>query len=524
MITTDGEVFAVARDGNTVYIGGEFSWAGPRTGPFAALGRTTAKADLVWPEVTGGSVDVAIPDGNGGWDIGGGFTHVAGRSYPHLGPHRRESPARRTLPAGSGRNGDGARPLGWNALGRRQLQHLGGKGRHHIAALNPATGDALVDVQADGTVLALGAKDGVVYAGGSFFHIGGKLRNRIAAINAHGKATSWNSNADQFIGSLAVSGNTVHAAGAFTFIGGQGRNTLAAINRTTGAATDWNPSPDSSVVGLAVSSDLVYVWGFFMNVGGESRSRLAALDLESGNATSWDPSPNGLVLTAAPIGSTVIVGGGFTIIGGQERLSVAAVDAGGTGTTTSWNPGANETVRTIDAHGGTIFLGGDFSAAGISERQNAAAFNASTGAVTAWNPSANASVEDLAVGDDGTVYAGGFFDSIGGQARNFIAALEPLRGDATTRKAVAVIAADTGDAQSAHPDPDGIVFRIAPTENTLYVAGGFANLGDQMRPNIGEFSALTSTAMRRPGIRRRTRRCFRLHTRGRSSTSAGAGR
>ena len=32
MLTTDGEVLAVARDGNTVFLGGRFSWVGARTG------------------------------------------------------------------------------------------------------------------------------------------------------------------------------------------------------------------------------------------------------------------------------------------------------------------------------------------------------------------------------------------------------------------------------------------------------------------------------------------------------------
>ena len=52
-----------------------------------------------------------------------------------------------------------------------------------------------------------------------------------------------------------------------------------------------------------------------------------------------------------------------------------------------------------------------------------------------------------------------------------------------------MIDAETGDAQAAHPDPDGLVFGIAPTQDTLYVAGGFAHLGGQERPNIAEFSA-----------------------------------
>ena len=43
---------------------------------------------------------------------------------------------------------------------------------------------------------------------------------------------------------------------------------------------------------------------------------------------------------------------------------------------------------------------------------------------------ANSTVSALAVGGS-TVYAGGYFTSIGGRSRNYIAALDPVTGVAT---------------------------------------------------------------------------------------------
>ena len=59
-------------------------------------------------------------------------------------------------------------------------------------------------------------------------------------------------------------------------------------------------------------------------------------------------------------------------------------------------------------------------------RNALAALDATTGQATAWNPNANASsvVVTLAV-SGGTVYAGGQFTVIGGQARSGIAFLAP---------------------------------------------------------------------------------------------------
>ena len=75
---TDGPVFAFARLGDTVYIGGRFSQFGPRTGPGVGIDAVTGQVEPDQPEVSGsgdaGDVLAAEPDGSGGWFIGGSFT------------------------------------------------------------------------------------------------------------------------------------------------------------------------------------------------------------------------------------------------------------------------------------------------------------------------------------------------------------------------------------------------------------------------------------------------------------------
>jgi len=76
---TNGTVNAVARsaDGATVYLGGNFTQVGPRTGGFVAIDGTSGVHSATFPEVTG-PVYTSAPDGAGGWYIGGEFTHVDG--------------------------------------------------------------------------------------------------------------------------------------------------------------------------------------------------------------------------------------------------------------------------------------------------------------------------------------------------------------------------------------------------------------------------------------------------------------
>ena len=71
----DGVVNAIARDGNTIYIGGYFTQVGPPTGGGVSLSATTGVALTTFPRVAG-SVYASASDGSGGWYIGGAFESV----------------------------------------------------------------------------------------------------------------------------------------------------------------------------------------------------------------------------------------------------------------------------------------------------------------------------------------------------------------------------------------------------------------------------------------------------------------
>jgi hypothetical protein len=72
---TDGSVFATALVGDTLYVGGSFTWVGPQTGAFARIDASSGQFAAGWPRVRGEVYAVAF-DGLGGWYIGGSFTSV----------------------------------------------------------------------------------------------------------------------------------------------------------------------------------------------------------------------------------------------------------------------------------------------------------------------------------------------------------------------------------------------------------------------------------------------------------------
>lgn len=356
----------------------------------------------------------------------------------------------------------------------------------HILADNTVSG---WNPSANGVVRALAVDGSTVYVGGSFTSIGGQARNYIAALDATtGNATAWDPNASggfvPYVLALALSGSTVYAGGQFTSIGGQARNRIAALDATTGNATAWDPNVSggsglTAVNTVAVSGSTVYVGGNFTSIGFQPRNHIAALDAATGAATTWNPNAGYSVHKLVVTGSTVYAGGRFQSIGGQLRIGIAALDAV-TGIATPWNPNPGGDVVHVNAlavSGSTVYVGGHFTTIGGQPRNYIAAVDASTGAATAWNPSASFSVHALAVSGS-TVYAGGSFTSVGGSARRGLAAL-----DLTTKQVTAWDPKVTGDPVEIHA--------LALSGSTLYFGGRMTAVGGVLRNGIAAVDAAT---------------------------------
>ncbi|MBI2418397.1 MAG: delta-60 repeat domain-containing protein [Ignavibacteriales bacterium] len=75
MWITNGSVNAIAVAGDYTYIGGTFTYIGPNTGCGGKLTVSSPAPDMRFPKVSG-TICSAVPDGSGGWYIGGAFTKV----------------------------------------------------------------------------------------------------------------------------------------------------------------------------------------------------------------------------------------------------------------------------------------------------------------------------------------------------------------------------------------------------------------------------------------------------------------
>jgi hypothetical protein len=473
---TNGQVTAQVLRGNTLYLGGSFSFVGPVTGAGVPVDLSTGVPAAGFPRVNG-SVFTAVPDGAGGWFIGGQFTTVGVSSRLNLAHVLADQSVSSWNP---GTNGNVRALLlrsGVLYVGGDFLT-LGGLSRNRIGAVDATSGAVGAwNPNANSSVRAFAAGGSVLYVGGQFTTLGGQARNRIAALDyTTGSADPlWNPNANSLVLALWLDtgSGTLYVGGQFTSIDSQTRNRIAALEAPTGFATGWNPNSNNQVFSIVVSGSEAYVGGQFTSIGGQLRNRIAAVNTSTGLATGWDPNAGNIVQTMSLAGADLIVGGDFLTIGGQSRSRIAALSTL-TGLATTWNPSAFSTVSVAAVAGSDVFVGGSFNGLGGVARNNLAAIDVTSGLVTSWDPNANNQVQAMLLTPN-TLYVGGNFTQVGGQIRNNIAALDLTNGSAT----------------AWDPNSDGQVSAMALVGNRVYVGGLFNNIGGQARVNLAAVDATT---------------------------------
>jgi hypothetical protein len=524
---TNGPVQAVVRAGDTIYIGGQFNRVGPRTGPGVEVALDGSQNPGL-PEISGagpssfvgagGGLSAVAADGSGGWYIGGLFTHVGGIPRTNLAHIRADHSVDPSFNPSVNNAVHTLAVSGSTVYVAGLFTSIGGQPRNYIAALNAADGSVKAfnpNANAGIEALAISSDGSIIYVGGRFTVIGGQPRISIAALNAggplDGTATlTFNPSATGtgagVVNALAISGSNLYVGGSFNTIGGQPRNNIAALSLGVPldgvAVPGFNPSPSysgcaacGSIAALAVSGSTVYAGGLFDTIGGKPRNYLAGLNAADGMATPFNPSPNGNLFAVAVSsdGSIIYVSGGFRSsngspsIGGQARNYAAAVNAID-GTATGFNPNPNAIVTAFGVSPSAIYLGGYFSSLGGVVRNSIAAISATDGTATSFDPNAagfnggTATVYALAVSGS-TVYAGGYFGSIGGQPRASIAALSVADGSATS-----------WDPSAHYFTGPAVIETLAVAGSTIYTGGVFTTIGGQTRNNLAALSAADGTA------------------------------
>ena len=509
---TGGEVYSLSLLGDKLFIGGAFNnVAGYNRIRLAAVDKTDGTV-LAWnpitsilPNSTATVVNVVLASGHKVF-VGGNFTTLS--AAPRRGVASVDTAGLGIIeewnPAG---DINGCSNLVSNYAVRAMLMYnanlivggdfdtIGGCGlRQYLAALDTVTGEhtnwrpstlSSVNNTTSRGVYSMAISGDTLFAGGSFDKLGGVSSNHFVACSLvdTGYVFNWlapmsPSGASVIVYSIAVEGNTVLASGNFTTASGTPALYMAAINRTSGFSNSaWHPDPNMApVYTMNLKGDTLFAGGNFTGVRGLVRNRLARFNAITGEVDPiWNPNVAGptnqtnIVNTILVKDTTLIIGGNFTTIGSATRYDLAEIGLAYAGNYTPWGPGPVVTTTSVMVNAlafsntkDTLYVGGSFTSMGGQARNRLAALSPYTNSAFSWNPNAKNTVYSLIAKDD-LVYVAGLFDTINGQDRKRIAALQASTGAPTAWDPGAGITSATNA---------GAIFSIQLSEDSIIYAGG----------------------------------------------------
>jgi hypothetical protein len=227
-------------------------------------------------------------------------------------------------------------------------------------------------------------------------------------------------------------------------------------------------------------------------MGGQPRNNLAAVDAVSGGLSSFNPNVTGGAVQVVRVLTNITVVnppkvyfcGYFSAVGGVARNGLAQVD-GNTGGLASWNPNPNSGVASLLVFGNGLgnptrfYVGGYFTSIGGQARNRIAELDGA-GVPTAWNPDANFPVHSISYAGS-VLYVGGSFWTVGGQSRKGLAAIDAVSGAPTAWNAET-----NGNSNSAR---GGAVYSILQIGSSVWAAGNFDGALGLPHSNIAAYSA-----------------------------------
>ncbi len=450
----DDTVRAMARVGNTFFIGGGFRSMLPTAGAvgnlYALSPATGALVPTVIPRLDEEATAVTA-DGSGGYFVAGTFTSVGPGSpsgnVVHIRSDGSVDPSFVKPAQVSGVPSVMARVGPSLVMGPLRVSGV----TRPLVALDAATGALSPWVPA----LPLGDTNvwDVESANGILFAVSGAFLGAARYVTAFDGVTGtllWQSDvagAPGFsgVGQLALAGGRLIVA--------LGR--LYSLDPVTGVVDPaWatGHAPTSSVLTMSVGGGAIYVGGTFTSFHGQPRAHLAAVDLATGALLPWQPQSSESVfdLTASATG-TVFVAARFGItqpmtINGQARRAVFEIDATGAVTAFASEAGGPSASLLHLASNGTLLVSGEPGFAGVIARAGLAEIDITTGNLLPptialslnGGPAALSAV--VARGD--VLYLLGAFDTVNGQPRNRAAAVDVPTGTVLPWPAPGVTLAD----------------------------------------------------------------------------------
>jgi len=523
--SVNSTVLDIELNGSDVYLGGSFNQSGFRNRFISKFSPSDDTPVADFPDANGG-IFTSIPDGNGGWYIGGNFSQIEGESAQRIAHILSDNTLDPDFNCVSNSTIHDIYLDGQDLYIVGSFTTINGVSQTRAARVNSETGalDETWNPSFNTTVLSISVDDSHVYVGGNFTTVNGSTLTRYFAVldkntaaliqapSANNAVYDFEENGENLFAAGAFTatgyyqtylasfpdGSTVpefnseftnssvyelipdgnggyYAAGAFTQVNGVNQQRIVHFLSNGTVDDNFNITVNGTVLDMLLDGNDLYFCGTFTNVNGSPITRLSKVNANTGVLdTDFAPSINSTVNSLSKDGNTIYFGGSFNQIDGETRERLAAVDTDGS-LIASFSPSVNSTIEEVEVISGDIYFGGSFSQVnGTNSRRIASVDN--MGVLTSFDAGeVNGTVYAL-INDGSDLYIGGSFTQINGTSRNRLASLNLSTG------------ALQGFALSVD---NGAVFDLDIQGNTLALGGSFTQASGEERRHLAEIN-LTS--------------------------------
>ena len=519
----DGSINEISLQNNQLYVAGNYKGLYEKNSPFGgAVSPTTGVLQPTFRNNTpDGEVMVSINDGNGGWYIGGAFTHIGLVARAHVA-HIDANGFVTSWQCDANNNIRSLLLNNGNLYVGGEFTSLGGLNRSYLGMVSASTGAVQSwNPSPNGPVYAVTNGVTNIYFGGEFSVFAGQVRNNAAGILASSQQLlPWNPNTDGAIRTMLAADGVVYLGGYFSMINNGGLAYMGAVNETTGNSNVWTHEVLNDAVLTIASMPGVILYGGLSTNSCSSCSCQYMVQMTS--AYGFPPSSmlfgsffNGIINSIAvdniisnDLGGgtiqytvSVYVGGYFDQVQSREvsygnyvvyekkkiaRFSSSYYLSGSTFSSSvellkdTWVSGASgNNVNTITSNGNSLYIGGQLNWLGANNKNHLMSLETQNGEASVWAPQPDNSVNSMQfIGS--TIYIAGTFANVKDIARASIAAIN-TSNDATVLP--------------WNPNPTGgSVYALGKSNGQIFAFGSYTSIGGQARTKVAVLNASTGLA------------------------------
>ena len=486
----NGNISAIISDKDYTYLGGNFDYIGPVTGPAAIVSKDNLFPEPHFPIVKG-KILTSLPDGNGGWYIGGDFHQVGNEERNGLAHIYNDGTLSPWNPDVNGQVDDIA--IDNNSIYVAGLfTKVGAADMQNVAKVDLTTGkpDTAWNPHPNDEVYAVAIDNHAVFVGGRFRGIAGTSKSFAAKLRSKDGTldSAWNVMPYNMVYTITIHNGVVYLGGTFTAFWGVGAAYyVARVNETDGAPIRpfWAPNPNSYVKKIIIANGKAYLVGDFTKIGHDTivnRNRVACVGTDVGKVDLlWDPEPDNYVNDLFVSGDDIYLAGDFKSVGGVDRNYLAKVDDSWGQVDKNWKLQSDGPVYCFSMNNDKIFVGGVFSSVGgVMQYGLARLRNTDFTFDLNWFPKINkeGSVSCLAQ-DDAYLYAGGDFSFVDSVYIRHLAKIDKMTARPDT---------------NWKPSPDKMPETLALEDTNLFVGGSFDYIGALHRSYLAKVNTRTGYA------------------------------